>query len=276
LPIAARIKKLTGAKLIYDAHELETETYERKGVRQAVARIAEKHLLSTVDVMITVSPSIQAWYGERYPGLPIRLVRNVPERHSGSLISQRLRERFGVPDDALLFVYVGALRWGKGVEPALVAFQDSRVRHHLVFLGTGPLQPVVEAASRNCSRIHYLSPVPPGDVLSYVSGADVSLCFTDDSCLSRRFSLPNKLFESLVAGVPVLVSPLPDLSAIVAKYNGGWVVERDEVALREFIVDLTVVAVNRLAADLSARVADLQWANESKELLAAYDIVNRH
>lgn len=271
LPIAVRLKRLTGARLVYDAHELESEVFGAKGFRKSLARRMEEAMVPSVDAIITVSPSIREWYSEKFPGIPVSVLRNIPERPDHPIAPQPLRRELGVPDDALLLIFIGGLNAGKGIEQALEAFEHESVRHHLLCLGRGPLKPLVEAASARCRRIHYLPPVRPAELVDCVAGADVSVCLTLDSCLSRRFSLPNKLFESLVAGVPLIVSPLPELSRMVSEHNAGWVVETEGGRLRELLNKLTVQSVREKESGLADRVSHLHWENEARSLLNVYD-----
>lgn len=79
LPIAVALKRSTGAKLIYDAHELETEQAGQFGLRKGLAKWVESRLIRHVDALITVSPSIGQWYESRFPGVQAHIVRNVPK-----------------------------------------------------------------------------------------------------------------------------------------------------------------------------------------------------
>jgi len=270
LPIAVHLKQRTGAALIYDAHELETEMFNLRGIRQKLARRLEPRLIRSVDHMITVSPSIQHWYKKRFPNVPVSLIRNVPERTDAPVVPQPLRKEFEVPDDALLFIYLGGLSRGRGIELALDAFKDSRVPHHILFLGDGPLRGLVESAVQICPRIHYRQPVPPAEVISYASGADVGLCLYEDTCLNHRYCLPNKLFETLVAGLPVFVSDLPDQAQLVRQYQAGWVVSNQTPAIVDQLTALTVDSVRMLREGLLDRTRNLSWTSEAESLLAIY------
>jgi len=270
LPIAARLKRLTGAKLIYDAHELETEREGSRGIRQALARCAEQWLIPHVDAIITVSPSIREWYLKRFPEVSVTLVRNIPPLPAIHTIPEPLRERFKIHEEALLFIYLGGLVRGRGIEITLDAFSDKRVPHHVLFMGSGPLQDTIEAVAHRCSRIHYLPPVPPSQVLDYASGADAGLCLIEDVCLSYRYCLPNKLFESLLAGLPVLASDLPDQAGIIRSYGGGWVVPNKPSAIIDFLTGLDRGTVERIRHELPKRVQNLRWENEAEQLLGLY------
>lgn len=270
LPIAVRLRNLTGARLIYDAHELETETVGSHGVRKALARRTENRLIPCVDQMITVSPSIRDWYQDHFPGTPISLVRNIPQHPERHATPQPLREELGVPDDALLFIYLGGLGRGRGIELALEAFRDERVPHHVLFMGDGPLREAIQEAGKVCAQIHFRSPVPPAEVLDHAAGADVGLCLYEDTCLNHRYCLPNKLFESLLSGLPVLASDLPDQARIVREYQAGWVVSNDSGEIAKILAHLDLEQVQAIREGLKERIRGLCWENEEQALVTVY------
>lgn len=270
LPIAVRLKQLTGARLIYDSHELQTETKNSTGLRKRANQWAERRYIHHVDAMITVSPSIRTWYAGRYPDIPIHLVRNIPNRPEEGVSPVPLREEYDVPDDALLFLYLGGLSVGRGIENTLTAFSHECVPHHVVFMGYGPMAGQVKEAAAACPRIHYRDAVPPSQVLAHAMGADVGVSLIEDCCLNHRYCLPNKLFESLLAGLPVLASDLPDQADVIRARDGGWVVPNEPAAIAEMLAGLTASEGRAKRKGLAERVADLSWENEAGTLLALY------
>jgi glycosyltransferase involved in cell wall biosynthesis len=270
LPVAVRIKRDTGAKLIYDAHELETERAGLRGLRRRLAQRTERRMMRHVDAIVTVSPSIVDWYRNRHPGVEVVLVRNVPERVPVNETAEPLRDRLGVPDDAALFISIGGFSRGRGIERALCAFADDSVRHHVVFMGFGPLAGEIDAAAAGCARIHRIPPVSPDEVVWFAAGADVGLSLTEDSCLNHRFCLPNKVFESLVAGVPVLCSDLPDQANLIRGYGAGWTVGASIEALVRRLTEISIDDARRIRSDLRDRVAELGWDREAERLVDLY------
>lgn len=271
LPIAVRLKKLTGARLVYDAHELETERNGLKGLRKSLARHTENRNLKWIDAMITVSPSIQRWYAQQVPDLPVELVRNIPQRRHIAASPKDLRGRFSVSDDALLFIYLGGLARGRGIENMLAAFSDASIEHHLLLMGDGPLAGASRAAAETCDRIHYLPPVPPADVLAHAAGADVGISLIQDTCLSYRYCLPNKLFESVLAGLPVLVSDLPDQRQFVERYQAGWITSPETPAIIDSLRMITRDTWQQTRQGLAQRGQELDWQNEAARLIQLYD-----
>lgn len=270
LPIGVRLKAATGARLVYDAHELETEQGERSKLRIAAAKWAERRFIRRADAMITVSRSIADWYAATYPGVTPTVVRNVPERLQQAADPVDLRSRFQVPQEAVLFLYLGALSHGRGIRQLLQAFTADGVPHHLVFMGSGQLVAEVTTAERADRRIHYLPPVPPEQVLRYAGGADVGVSMIEDTCLSNRYCLPNKLFESLAAGLAVLVSDLPEQRRVVDAYQAGWCVPPESEAIGALLRGLSRDDCARLRAGVAQRTASLDWESEAGVLLHLY------
>lgn len=264
------LKKLTGARLIYDAHELETETGESSGLRLKVLKYSEKFLLKYVDVMITVSPSIKSWYQKRNPGLEVYLVRNTPKKCCKLSPKIDLKRRLNITEDSILFVYTGRLTHGRGIENILLSFMDDSISHHVVFIGEGPLKEQILNASKTSERVHFHPYVLPEELISLVSGADIGLSLIEDVCLSYRYCLPNKLFEGFQAGLPMVVSNLPDQAEIVRKYQAGWVTEMDTTSIKKFLHELEYHDLQHKKEGLSERVNQLDWEHEQQTLKQAY------
>jgi glycosyltransferase involved in cell wall biosynthesis len=270
LPIGVRLKQLTGAKLVYDAHELETERAYYGKLRKRIMQRMEQRCMKHVDSMITVSPSIQEWYRDRFPDVPVGLVRNVPKRREPGFKSTALKSKLGISPSSLLFIYQGAQDKGRGIEVTLDAFASPEVDHHVVFMGDGALADKVRSAASQHANIHWLEPVPPEIVLSMTAGADIGLSLIEDISLSYRFCLPNKLFEYWLAGIPVMVSNLPDQASLVRQYNAGWVVS---LTLPKYVAKLREVSVNDIEAvrpGLEQVEREFSWEHEAEQLLAVY------
>jgi glycosyltransferase involved in cell wall biosynthesis len=270
LPIAVRLKHLTGARLIYDAHELETEQGETSRIRTALSKATERLLIRRADEMITVSQSIADWYRVAYPGIAPALVRNVPIRPTSPIEKVDLRRLFAVPDESLLFIYLGALSAGRGIEELMAAFASPGIRHHVVFMGYGQLAAAVQSRALTCERIHFHPPVAPTDVLRFTAGADVGVSLILDTCLSNRYCLPNKLFECVLAELPVLVSDLPEQRGFVETYQAGWCTRCDHASIVDALHAIGRRAWGQVRRDLASRTRALGWHQEAEVLLSVY------
>jgi glycosyltransferase involved in cell wall biosynthesis len=74
-------------------------------------------------------------------------------------------------------------------------------------------------------RVHFRAPVPLAELLSYSAQADVGVTLLEDTCENHRLALPNKAFEYVAAGIPVVASDLPELGRLVGSYGIGWTVD---------------------------------------------------
>lgn len=274
LPIGVVLRALRGVSLIYDAHELQTERHNIQGVRRRLSKVVERLLIHTADDYITMSPSIARDYEQRYRIPRPTLVRNIPhldERGPGN--RSLLRSKIGVADDEVLYIYQGGLIRGRGIGHLVEAFRDLEEGPHIVFMGNGPLSNLVREAAAHSGRIHYIPAVPPADVLRHTRGADVGMSLNEGTSLNYKYSLPNKLFEYIKAGLPVIVNNLPDQRALVSKYGCGWIVDVDKepASLSALIRTLSIadIASRRERAQIAS--GDLTWETEADQMLTIYD-----
>lgn len=270
LPLGWLLKMMTGAKLVYDTHELETETMNTRGVKRWLAKLTEALFIRAADETIVVGPKIAEWYGEHYSGLRPTVIRNLPEtRHEPGRLDL-FRERLPIPDDALLFFYQGVLDEGRGVETTLAAFAGAPADRHIVFLGYGPKSKAIEEHARRHPNIHLLPAVPPDQLRSYTRSGDIGLCLIEPACLSYVYCLPNKLFEYMGSGVPVIATPLPEMSAIINSCGCGWTVENDPVALRQLITSISREEASARGAHGLQWTSENNWARECNAMRSVY------
>ena len=266
-------------KLVYDCHEFESERNGKPAwLSKAVRRMETRHIRKAEEVIV-VSPSIQAAYEARYNEHGMRrisLVRNVPNARSGNAAMHPLRTNLGLQSDDFVAIYQGALTINRGIETLLaMAPQLNGSRIHLVFMGYGMLEPQVMESVRQNANVHFQPAVPYEEVLDYTGDADVGLVSVKPVCLSYLYCLPNKLFESIQAGIPVLVNDLPDCVALIDEFGIGARVANDtpegwHAALVEAESKSPAWKVQAIGGVEKAQ-AELNWEKESQLLTAIYD-----
>jgi len=277
---AVMLRALVGSRVVYDSHEL----WRHRNVRQdrvlapMVEAMIERIGVRASSGVITVSPSIVEWLRRRYRlPQPPTLVRNIPHRRGPVPAPQqgRLRELAGLPEDSLVIAYCGGITTGRGLEETVDALAELPRHAHLVMLG--PIAPAyLEGLLRRAhdagvaERVHAVGTVPSPEVPEALADADVSVVFVRPICLSYRYSLPNKLFESIHAGLPVVAADLPDTAAIVRHHGVGEVFgpERPD-QLAEAILRVVSAGAHYRAASRAA-AGDLDWQNESAALVGLY------
>ncbi len=273
LPIAALIKVCSRARLIYDAHELESNRNGLSKTLGAFIKVVERIFWPFVDGLIVVSPSIKNWYLTHIGEKKSEIVLNSPFfENTGSGAKLYLRSSFNIPDSAMVFIYIGILGQGRGIDLILDAFRGSE-KAHVIFLGYGDYWERLEGIAKSEPNIHLHKAVEHNKVVEIASSADVGLCLVQNVSLSDYFCLPNKLFEYAFAGLPVLASNFPDIRKVVEDYSLGRCVDLMPESIREgiqwFVDDHG--NVKKPDADIKA----LSWQEQERKLVEFYKVISR-
>ena len=224
LPIGYFIKRIKKCKLFYDAHELESNKNGQSKLMSWGTLFIEKKCWKSIDLLISVSKSILDWY-EKHLGLKKSiLILNSPEIKKSDLLLNKIspnkgnyfHKEFNIQNSTLIFLYLGFLTKGRGIEKIIDAFDSDQINSHVVFVGYGNMKDYILKASKNNGKIHYHEAVKHDEVVKISRDADIGLCLIEKISLSDYYCLPNKLFEYAFSGLPVLASDFPEL-----KKNGS-------------------------------------------------------
>lgn len=281
LAVGGGTARRLGIPFVYDSHELWTHrnVAGRSARRRRRERSEERRWARLAARVTTVSPSIVRWLQKNYGLTPEPgLVRNIPpftgalpEREKG-----RLRELAGLQPGDKVVVYCGAITSNRGVESGIDALPALPGDTHLVLLGHGSDLFRTEMYERALalgveSRVHFVGAVPSAEVSTTLADADVSLVLTRPTCLSYEYSLPNKLFESIHAGIPVLSTRLVDVAALVDQYHVGATVSVDAppAELAERIGDV-IARGDEFRRGAARAATELSWSKEADILLGIY------
>lgn len=272
LPIGVFAKFLNAdVKVVYDAHEYETETHGLNGLRKKVVKFLEKKMIKYVDHVICVSDSIAEEYVRLYGIRKPSLVLNTPF-YSTVDKKNLFRGVFGIPQTHTIFLYQGGLSKGRGIELLLNAFSGLQDKSNvLICMGYGPLERVVQEAANVNENIYYHPAVNQDKLLDYSSSADYGIVFTEDTCLNHRYCLPNKVFEYLMAEIPVIASNLYELERLVNKYQVGLVANNNEKDLRLVISSSHKFDMSVLAKNIQNAKSIYNWERQEIILKGIYD-----
>ncbi len=273
LPIGALFKLFKKSNLIYDPHELETEANGLSGIRKKLSKLLERLLISYSDSTIVVSNSIGEWYKNKYSMKKVHVVKNVPYNYSyeiENICSNVLKEKCGINGDEILFIYQGGLSKGRGIQIILDAFARVSSKRHIVFMGRGSLEEVIKEFQNKFSNIHFHPAVKPDEVLRYTSSADIGVSLIENTCLSYYYSLPNKVFEYLLSGVPMIVSDFPEMGKFVDENNCGWKVGVDSGALLKLIERISHEDIFEKKNKVLKCKDNYGWHKEEEVLLKVY------
>lgn len=256
-----------GGKVVYDSHECFTEQYSlsHRKLRKALWTRLERFLITRVENVITVSPSIARYISEKY-GVEALVVRNIPP--FPGIITPVDRSILGADSGELLVVYQGAgIHGGRGGEELLEAMRTTEgIR--LLIIGGGDAYDTLREMVISYSiedRVIFLPRMPWRRMLSYTSACDLGISVDQDNCLNHSYSLPNKLFDYIAAGIPVAVTPLAEISSLVENYRIGVVMP----GFSSSVISETLMRLNNerallhnFRANVAVAARELTWEKE--------------
>jgi glycosyltransferase involved in cell wall biosynthesis len=283
LPVALAARRI-GRPFVYDAHELWLHRPRRgrgwlySALFSVYYRLLHRWAIPRASATVTVSPPI-ARHLERHYGLPsVHLVPNYPEppreprRHE-----IRSLPPGGLPAMVPIILHLGGIMAERGLDALVDALPGMRSDAHVVLLGEGEHWGVLERRARErgvAERLHRRGPVPSADVIGYAASATVGIQTTPPTGLNNRYSLPNKLFQYMAAGIPVVASDFSQVREIVEASRCGLVVDTTRP-------ELIAAVVNRILSDeeearamgeqgRQAVIDRYNWATSAEALVQVY------
>ena len=224
--------------------------------------------------VITVSQSIVDQYEQEY-GIRPHLVRNIPPKATPPVTETRASLQ--LPEDKTIIILQGnGINEGRGGEELVEAMPFVGEKAMLLIVGNGTMITQLKNRVKELQlehRVCFVPRVTPEMLFNYTYLADIGIALDRDLSMNLRFSLPNKLFEYIKAGTPMVVSNLIERARIVGQYRVGLIVE-------DFQPENIAEKINRLVNDkqlydemkANCKVAaeDLCWENEEKVLEEIY------
>ena len=257
-------------KLVMDAHELfpEVPEIQEKPLVKRVWRTIERRLMPKCDALITVCQSIADYYKAHY-GVQMTVVRNLPACGEDT----EIQESYGFMDCAKresekLLLYAGKVNVGRGVDWAIDAM-EWLPECRLVIAGDGDLLEEMKAYAAQKAwndRVEFTGRLMPEAMAALTAKADVGLVMLEDKGLSYHFALPNRVGTFVQAGVPMVVSDLPEMARVVRTFGVGAVMERQGTL---GLVDAVkaVLARNWKDEDFAAARENMDWNKEKQKLI---------
>lgn len=266
--------RLSGAKLVYDAHEISTsrEGYDR--FRPWVARI-ERTLMPRAQATITTTDRRAAFFARAYAITRPLVLQNRP-RLTVRPNTQRIRNELGLQQPWPIILYQGGLQQGRGLE-RLLRVCTKLPEAYCVLIGGGRLTQPLKQLSEElglAGRVHFIPTVALADLPSYTASADIAVQPIENTCLNHFTTDSNKLFEYVIAGLPVVATNFPEIRAVVRAHAIGLLVPADRElplhdALKQLIDD---PLLRRTLADNSRKAAEhLNWEQQETKLVELYE-----
>ena len=269
LPIAVLIKFFSRSSLVYDAHELESETTPDSNVPGKLVLRVETLLWFAVDFFTTVSPSIQDWYQKNLGPKPSQVILNSPVlleelAQIESLPKMYFREKFNIPPSSQIYLYIGMLSVGRGIDTILEAFRRTKTDSVAIFLGQGNYRERIIHSAESRGNVFVHERVDHTKVIEIARNADFGLCLIENVSLSDYFCIPNKLLEYAFAGLEIVASDLPEIQRVVEEFEIGKCFDNSPEQL------MKVLEWNKKTGTVSqiknAKLEPLSWQIQAKKL----------
>ncbi len=223
--LVSRIKRIP---LIYDTHELfcEVPELQQSSVKKKIWKGLERFLFPKMKYVFTVNDSIAKIYQEEYK-IPVQVIRNMPRGQSSlGPATELAKAELGLPEDKKIILLQGAgINIDRGAEEAVGAmrFMEGAM---LLIIGSGDVIPSLKNMVADLQledKVRFVDKIPFPLLCQYTRLADIGLTLDKDSNINYRYSLPNKLFDYIHAGIPVIGSDLVEVRKIIEQYKIGAV-----------------------------------------------------
>jgi glycosyltransferase involved in cell wall biosynthesis len=285
LPVCLRLRARRGGRVLYDSLEIHVESGAFARLPRAWKWLLgrrERAWAASSDAVTTVSRPYADVLGRRF-GLRPEVIMNCPPappflgpgEPGGPPRPRRFHELLSLDPGAPVVLYHGYLFPHRGIERLLEAMALVPAAH-LVVMGFGPRFDQyrdLAATLPHADRVHVVPGVPPAELIEWVASADVAAMPIEGDTLNHRLTTPNKLFEALAAGVPVVASDLPGMAAIVRETGAGMLCDPDDAAdvARAIRTILEAPEAERAAwrgQALAAARATYNWERQSDRYVA--------
>ena len=264
--------RLKPRPLIYDSHEVQTD---RTGYNKNIVKVMESNLLRFVDVMMVENHTRAAHNEELYGFYPYTLYNYSEYYNIEDKEAIDIHAEVRIDEDEKILLYQGGLQAGRGLHNLINAmpYVDEGI---LVFIGDGKLkdelkQQVVDMGLQQ--KVKFIGRVDYKDLARYTKNAYVGFQVLQNICFNHYSASSNKLFEYLMADVPVIASDLPEIRKVFNQYNVGELVNPDDPqsiakAINKIVQDETMHASYVEGAKQAKHVYN--WNNEKEKLYDVY------
>jgi len=265
----------TGAKFVVDCHEYARGQYmhDPKWVRymRPVITHCQDFYLAKADAVTTVCAGIADLLDkEQVLKRPVTVVRSVPFRNI---------QPFRPTGERINVIYLGEIHYIRGLHKAIKSMPLWRPEFHLMLQGNGS-ESYIDSLNRLArehgvaDRVHVRDPVPFHEIVPSANTADIGYFVHKDLSPQKRFVLPNKFFEYVMAGLALCVSDLPEMARLVQQYDLGRLVpDYDEEAIAAVINSFDRASIDAYKKNAIAAAAELNWDAEKKRMLSLYESV---
>ncbi len=280
LPALTMARRRFGGRSVYDSRDvyMRSRSLATAGWawRWILGRL-ERRWARQTDRVMTVNSAYARMLVEQLRIDPPLVVMNLPDRWTADRRPDLIREALALPLSTAIVLYQGGLMTDRGIEPAMEAIL-AVPGAVLCLLGFGALRDQLidlSAIEPYVGKVFVLDPVPPDALLDWTASADVSVMTIQPTSQNHLYTTPQKLFESIAVGVPVVASDLPGMAEVVLATQSGVLCDPTDpaaiaAAIREILEVPAELKLARRERILEAARARYNWQAEEAILLGLY------
>ena len=223
----------------------------------------EKFFLQRISNAYTVSNSIARYYKDKYD-INMSVIANYP-------IARKINSQV-VSKNKKIIIYQGAINKDRGIDLMIESMLYVNAELHLIGDGDLLLEMKEHVERLNLGhKVFFKGKVAFGDLFDITKEADLGLSFEDNTCLSYRYALPNKIFDYINAEVPILISDLPEFRCVLKSYKVGAILaSRDIQSVARQINQLLSIPKSTWSAELLKAKNEYDWLIQEKKLLSFF------
>lgn len=273
LPFVVIVAKLKKGIVIYDARELFgfLAGLVEKDKIQSILRFIEKKFIGKASIVIATGEMDAEFLAKEYSLSNIVVLRNLP-KYNKNFTQIDFRTELKIPGNKLILIYQGIVLHGRGLKIIFDALQNLKDKFHVVIVGDGEQLDFYKSLAESMKLsecVTFVGRIEQDKLLNYTSSADVGLSLIENVSLSYYYALPNKLFEYIMAEVPLLSSNLPQMQKIVENYSVGFVYDLEKNNLNELLLKIynEKEKLKELKINCAKASRELNWENEITNLL---------
>jgi len=272
------ISKTKFIPLVYDSHEYFTEVPEiqHRPFVKTTWQTIEKLIVPKLKYAYTVNNSIAKLYFDKYQ-IHFDVIRNVPIKIPvGTFSKEELRKELQLPKDSFIVILQGAgINIDRGAEEAVQSMkyvQDVL----LLIVGDGDVVSALKQTVKDEKledKVHFYPKQAMHELMRFTQAADLGLTIDKDTNLNYKFSLPNKIFDYIQAGIPILASNLPEIKNVIETYQIGKIIldhTPDTIAKAVEEIKINSFQTTTWRNNLQRAQQELNWSHEKEKLLALF------
>jgi glycosyltransferase involved in cell wall biosynthesis len=285
-----RISKKIQSKLVYDSHEIYVETinqffpknshFVKHFVIEFIIKVmkfhgtrVERKLISQIDKFITVNESLLNYFKQKYSLVEGIVIMNVP-RKSDSIVKNNpvhYTELYKWDKADKILLYQGFMNEGRGLDLLIDTVSILPSQFKLVLIGNGPLKNSLlnKVNLLNLSdRIKFIDTKPIKELPSYTAGATIGINLLESYNLSKQLASPNKLFEYIHAGIPIIASDTVENNIVLNNFKVGKLTSNSIEKIKQVILSLTDDELRSFKSNMLEASNYYNWENQESKILS--------